>query len=567
MQWINEAGLEEWAKRKDSRVGLAALLADLIRMTIDDASQCRFPSGPGGELPGWDGELETTVAKSFVPAGKSRWEFGTGPAAKKFADDYKKRTDDTQPAERAEITLVLVNLNTWDKKTQKITEWASARCNEKKWKDVKVLDGVQLVHWLQDHPAIAARYARDVLNTAPQHGALSTDEYWAEFSTQFKLAVTETLVIGGRQDEATDLIAKLCGSADSIVLGAESTEEAIAFAVAAIRSAAPAVRESLESRTLILTTAESARFFSTHERLVFFAEGEAQPLAGVLSRKCPTLSVATGIHAKREPFLRRPTASGMVPGFMEMGLDRDESYELAHRCGRSLTILKRLRYNTVPTDPAWMQQASALKPAFLAGGWSSDLDADHEILRELGGYASDTEMENVLTPSLNLPDKPLDREAEVWQVRAPVDAFFFYAEQLTETDLTRLQAAIVKVFSKQPEQPSPDQKFNLAGVAQSDYSVWLRDGLALTLLIIATMHESAGLHVRNNTPQQYVDDVITALPGWGRSHHSLIRLGNQTALLAEAAPNPFFAALESMLEGVPGEAAQIFETTGDRLFS
>jgi hypothetical protein len=76
-----------------------------------------------------------------------------------------------------------------------------------------------------------------------------------------------------------------------------------------------------------------------------------------------------------------------------------------------------------------------------------------------------------------------------------VDALYFYGRQLTDDDLTRLRDVIVKVFGTQPEQPSREQKFNQAKPASSDYSQWLRDGLALTLLIIASMHEVADLHV------------------------------------------------------------------------
>jgi hypothetical protein len=60
----------------------------------------------------------------------------------------------------AENTLVLVNLGRWDTPAKKIPEWEDDRRAEGKWKDVRYLDGVQLVQWLDDHPAIAARYAR-----------------------------------------------------------------------------------------------------------------------------------------------------------------------------------------------------------------------------------------------------------------------------------------------------------------------------------------------------------------------------------------------------------------------
>jgi hypothetical protein len=566
MQWIDEKALETWAERKNARDMLMAMLADLIRLTIDDASRFRFPSGEVSQLRGWDGDLETTEAKSFVPAGKSKWEFGTGPGAAKATTDYEKRTRETSEAEMVENTLVLVNLGSWDTPRKKIPEWENDRRREGKWKDVRYLDGVQLVQWLKDHPAIAARYARNILKTAPLEGALSTDEYWNEFSTQFKPALTEKLVIANRQSEADDLIAKLSGPAHSFMLGAETSEEVIAFAVAAIRCTAPALREWLESRTLIIRTQMAARFFEMHTGLVFIAMGDAESLVGALGSKCPTLSAATGALAKRGAMLKRPTASGMVDGFIEMGLDHGQGYELAHRCGRSLTILKRLINNKPPADPIWLQQASVLKPAFLAGGWSSDLETDRTILKELGDYPAYATLEGVLMSTLTLPDRPVDREADVWQVRAPVDAFFFYGSQLTEADLARLRKAIVTVFGKQPEQPSREQKFNNANAASSDYSKWLRDGLALTLLIIASMHEVAGLHVKGKTPQQYVDDLINALPDWGKSHHSILRLGDQASLLAEAAPNPFLKALESMLEGAPEQVTQIFETERDHIF-
>lgn len=566
VQWIDVKALDTWATLLSARENVMAMLADLIRMTIADATRFRFPSGEASQLRGWDGDLETTEKKGFVPAGKSKWEFGTGPGAPKANADYEKRSNQTPAAEMAENTLVLVNLGSWDTPAKKISEWEDDRRQEGKWKDVKYIDGVQLVQWLKDHPGIAARYARNVLKTAPQDGALSTDEYWEEFSTQFKPQLSEKVVIADRKEEADALIARLQGQPESFMLGAETSEEVVSFAVAAIRSAEPAVRASLEARTLIVRSEAAARFLGMHTDMIFIATGAAESLVGVLAKNCPTLSAATGAQAKRGPLLKRPTASGMVQGLIEMGLEHGQGYELAHRCGRSLTILKRLIRNTPVADPAWVSQAPVLKPALLAGGWSSDLPADCEVLRELGGHSNYGAIEGILMPLLGMPDRPVDREADVWQVRAPVDAFFFYGRQLTEEDLMRLRNAVIKVFGKQPEQPSRDQKFNSAKTATSDHSPWLRDGLALTLLIIASMHNVADLHVKGKSPQQYVDEVINALPEWGKTHHSIVRLGDQTRLFAEAAPNPFLTALESMLEGAPDQVAQIFESEGDRFF-
>ena len=45
MQWIDVKALETWATFLNAREMVMAMLADLIRMTIDDASRFRFPSG------------------------------------------------------------------------------------------------------------------------------------------------------------------------------------------------------------------------------------------------------------------------------------------------------------------------------------------------------------------------------------------------------------------------------------------------------------------------------------------------------------------------------------------
>jgi hypothetical protein len=568
MQWIDENALAIWAKRTDARALLIDMVADLIRATISDANRYRFrfPGGDVGQIRGWDGDLETADAVGFVPAGKSKWEFGVGAGAAKASNDYEKRTGKTAQEVMVENALVLVNLEVWDTPREMLTKWEEDRKAESKWRDVKYIDAVTLVHWLDDNPAVAAKYARNVLGHAPKEGALSTDEYWDEFSNQFSPRLSEMVVIGDRQIAADDLLARLLGPAGTIMIGAETAEEVVAFTVAAIRSTEVEKRALLESRTLIVRTESAARELSRRSGLAFIATKGAEPLAGVLSTNCPTLSAVTGPLARKHQPLQRPSASSMAEGFVLMGLDHDQGYELARRCGRSLTILRRLIPNGAPVQPEWMPQAVALKPAFFAGGWSSDLGMDCELLRELGGFQSYTDLDSVLMPTLALSDRPIDKVAEVWQVRAPVDAFYFYGQQITDADLNRFRDAIAKVFGHPTPPPSRDEKFSLTYVAPADYSQWLRDGLALTLVIIAVMHGVAGLHINGKTPQQYVDEVVAALPEWGKSHHSIIRLGDQAALFAEAAPNPFLRALESMLEGSPDELVQIFAKDGSSLF-
>ncbi|MDP9709353.1 UNVERIFIED_ORG: hypothetical protein J2X80_001426 [Pseudomonas fluorescens] len=567
MQWIDEAGLADWAQRIDARVYLPDLVADLIRASITDASRFRFPGGDAGQVRGWDGVLETAESAAFVPAGKSKWEFGAGAGAKKATDDYNKRTDKTDPAEMAESTFVLVNLEKWNTPRKFLTKWENDRTKEGKWKKVIYLDAVELVHWLDLHPAVAALYARNVLGNAPRNGALSTDEFWEMYSLRFKPRLHEKVVLGDRHEIAEDLLRNLAGPAQTIMLGAETAIEVVAFAVAAIRMAPPDIRRALEVKTLIVETEAAARFLSRHTNLTFITTSEGDRMSGVLAAKGPTLSAVTGVQARKHTSLKRSSATGMLEGFMAMGIDREEGYELAHRCGRSLTILERLISNQAYCPPEWVSDAGGMKAAFLAGGWSVSQELDTLLVTELSGLGNYADLEEKLLPTIILADPPFDRVGGYWQVRAPVDAFSFYGHLVGEQDLQRLKAAVLKVFSHVVEQPSRDEKFSLNYVSPADYSKWLREGLALTLLIIATMDQVGGLQMNQATAQQFVDEVVSSLPEWGKSHRALIGLSDQTALLAEAAPSPFLTALESMFGGEREEIVGLFSDRDDWSFS
>jgi hypothetical protein len=568
MQWINENDLARWAKFTNARTLLADMVADLIRATIADAARFRFPGGDVGQVRGWDGDLETTEAISFVPAGKSKWEFGVGAGAAKASSDYDKRTAKTDVKIMEENTLLLVNLEVWDTPREMLTKWEDDRNAEGKWLRVRYLDAVELVHWLDEHPAVAALYAREVLQLAPKSGALSTDEFWEMYSLQFEPQLNEKVVVADRQSVADELLQKLAGPPQSIMIGAETSDEVVAFAVAAIRLAKPEVRRWIEVRTLIIESESAARFLSQSSDLIFITRTGGDSMAGVLAQRAPTLSAATGTQARKPQIqvLQRATASSMSEGFESMGLDRQAGYELAHRCGRSLTILRRLISRGPCPYPAWEPSASLLKPAFLAGGWSGTTELDKQILEMLSGLDY-TAIESQLLPTLAQSDPPLDRVKEYWQVRAPVDAFSVYGRLLSEDDLQRFRKAVIQVFSHIVTGPSRDEKFSLTYNSPADYSKWLRDGLALTLLIMATMHDVGGLQMNATTPQQYVDDILSALPNWGKSHETLVGLNDQSALWAEAAPNPFLMALESMLEGAPGEVAKIFSASDDDIWS
>lgn len=564
MQWITDEDLRTWSKRTDARELFVDLVGDLIRATVADITKFRFPGQSAGTLRGFDGDLEVAsdASETRIPAGASKWEFGTTPTGKSKAEsDYVKRTEKTPADVMAKNAFVMLNLHNWDTPKEPLVNWLAEKAREGKWREVLFIDGTSLQKWLEEKPAVAARYARSVLDKAPKSGALSTDEFWERFSTSFKPPLTEAMLLCGRAEEAKRLLDVLVGAPQNFTIGAENAEEAIAFAVAVIRTASDDIRRLLESKTMIVETAEAAQFLHGRKDMVYLVWKSAEQLAASLGQRGPTLTAATGIQRKRQgPMqLNRPSASAMAEAMGTMNIERQEAYDLAQKCGRSLIILRRLSPAAGIDAPAeWASQARALKPALLAGGWMADSQLDREVVASLGGgdYLS---VEKPVRETLGMSDPPFDKVDQVWQVRAAVDAFPYYGHLVDEEDLTRLKAAVVKVLSHHVVQPSAEEKFSLNYRAPADYSNWLRDGLAYTLNLFAVMPKVGGLELSGTTPQHYVDDVIRSLPEYAKSHRWILPILDQLTVLAEAAPIPFLEALEKSLEGADKDALNFFQ--------
>ncbi len=563
MRWITDEDLRTWSRRTDARELFIDLVGDLIRATVADVRKFRFPGQSAGTLRGFDGDLETTEAVSRVPANHSKWEFGTTPTGKsKAQEDYEKRTNKTPADVMAENAFVMLNLHSWDTPREPLATWLAEREAEGKWREVHFIDGTSLASWLEEKPAVAAWYARNVLGKAPRNGALSTDEFWERYSRSFKPVLTEKMLLCGREKEAEQLLQVLSGGPQNFTLGADSAEEVIAFAVAVLRTARKDLRMTLEARTMIVETFDAAQFLLEKKDMTFLVWKGAEELAGSLGQKGPTLTAATGLQRKRHglPALERPTASAMAEAMESMDIDRQEGYELAFKCGRSLTILRRLRPAAGIATPAeWWSLAASLKPALLAGGWTTDSALDKEVVASLAGVKDYVEAEAPIRQTLHMSDPPFDKVEQVWQIRAAVDAFPHYGHLIDENDLQRLKAAAIRVLGHQVAQPSAEEKFSFDYRAPADYSNWLRDGLAYTLMLFAVMPEVGGLQLSGTTPQRYVDDVIRSLPGFARNHHWILPILSQLSVVAEAAPVPFLEALEKSLEGQADDALGLFQ--------
>jgi hypothetical protein len=80
---------------------------------------------------------------------------------------------------------------------------------------------------------------------------------------------------------------------------------------------------------------------------------------------------------------------------------------------------------------------------------------------------------------------------------------------------------------------------------------------------MAALHEKAGFVVTGSSPQHFVDEIVRGLPNLSTDHRLLESLQDHLPLLAEAAPIPFFEALERLLEGDAEKIRPIFSERDD----
>jgi len=562
MKWITASDLTTWSGSPGARTDLPELLGDLIRATADSISSFRFPSGDAGNVRGFDGHLDSNTGGFNVPQGVSYWELKTSKDAwDEGWKDFCKRSAQLTDEQRAAATFVFVSSRIWDssRSDRKIEDWIEKCKAEVPWKDVRCLDAVGLESWLDQCPAVAARFARKKIGLAPQRGARSTDEFWDEFRHLFRPPLVEEVLLADREKFSGRLIDAMMRRDGTTFLISDSPDEVTAFGVAATRMAKPEIRAYLEARTIIVDEMDAGRELLVRDNLIFFLREQAAERAGLFAENGPTL-VPLGRQQRggQGELLGRPTAEAMGAALEKMGFEHRDAIQRARGAGRSLLALRRQLPSGEVPPPRWLEGAAMVLPAILAGAWDQNNDMDRDALRALAQTDDYFSFEKQLRPFLTVADPPIDRIASVWAVRAPMDAFLNAGTHIGQDVLEVLRGVMAQVFGHVPPPPDPKAIVRLNPEKADGYSEWLRDGLATTLLQIAVWDKLAEMPI-TVSGQSFANQVVGAIPGLAADARVLASLRDQLPYLAEAAPDPLLSALESMLEGNNNALRPLFD--------
>jgi hypothetical protein len=562
MRWIKAIQLEDWARSIPARDAFPGLVSDLIRASSRDVMSMRFPSGDKGQVRGFDGYLVSNASSLNIPLGKSIWEFGTNEDYRTKANsDFKKRTNEVSKADQADTTYVFISPWTWDSsdKKSKLEDWVAARKAESSWKEILYIDGSALETWLDDTPAVAAWHARNTLKISAVTGIRSTDEFWDHFAGQFEPRVTPEVLLCER-DDYRQLIASLLQPESSVALVADSPDEVVAFAIAAMQASRPEIRLMFEARTLVVDSVAAGRELTGPGNLILLLRNDAATSPSQF-QKFGSALVPLGRQQRggNAPALPRPSGFAMGAAMRSMGLDEAKALMHARGSGRSLTALARLIPGGSFEDPKWIAKGQELLPAILAGAWDNGNALDREIIEMIAGGTAHSTVEGHARGFLRNPDPPLDLEGTIWKVRAPMDAFIRIGHLIGLDESSRLRDAMLAVFSRVEEEPDPEKQSFFPPRESTGHSDWLREGLATTLLLFATWSKEADINLGGQTGQQFADRLFGDIPSLASDPRILASLKNELPLLAEAAPDPLLSALERMLEGTGAAILPIFE--------
>lgn len=583
---IRALDVERWADVLESRSRLPKLIRQLILATVDRVHSLRFPADEATQEPGWDGRLEVEQAGVFVPAGLSLWELSTDKdVAKKALEDYTKRVANApDPA----ATFIFVTARRWPKKDTQATKWRQ----QKKFRDVRILDATDLETWLGMAPAVA-RWFWHVQGTdfdglwnleeylATRAERLTGPEEWQALQSMrrpelrgvqssarpFQVSPQQLaeLLVSGRQEAKQRVLKWVQDVPSPLRVRADTREEALLFVVATLFLAPEPERSRLLSRALVIRDERWDSLTRRYARgglilLPALPEPDSELPSSREHHVLVPLNNASPPPSDRDgmslaPFDRQALAKGLEA----LDLPSAVARQLADKSGGQWAALRRLAGDT-GLSPRWAkpEEAHAFLPLLLAGDWDPrepnkvEYREDRRIIELLADGVSWKEQDRLCKRWASEWDAPIrQRQGEAWGWRSHLDAWLHLGRYVGDQELKRFEQALQQVLGENdPKFDRPPDERLVAGAFgyAPRYSHWLREGLARSLAILATRREPLlkQAHVGQAIAERFFNDTLT--PHW-KMWASLERL---LPTLAEAAPDAFLIAAQRSIRDPVG---------------
>lgn len=564
---IVQAGdLDRYAPTRDSQAVIPELVYWLVRLSCSDVV-CRIPYGESINQPGMDGLVETELGfDGFVPKGKSYWEIGTDrDPQKKATKEFTKRTKEIGDEDRKESSFIFVTPRSsgsggWSEPRQR--KWLKRR-QDKGWKQIRVIDGVMLADWLREFPAHGRWMATKIPLTGNLGGMSTPAEHWENLTSECTAddpPFPPQLFTVGRTGACEALQALFEGKTPVLMLFAESPQYVADFVSAFLAGLDPDTSRTYTNRCLYIKDEQAWRsIVETRYPHVLVADPllgleteEGAALQTIARRKGHSVVVPLcGAWSGSSPEilkLRSPSQTQIESVLRDSGYTDIRARELGRIGGDRISALRRhLRgYGTLPPYATW-GNATLLAQAGLVGKWDGSNPADRSALELLLGKSYGEWIEN-LRPDTLRSDTPLIQHDEKWRIVARGEAWSTHGSRITDGDLDRFQEVAVNVLGERdPKFDLPKDERYAASIHGKvlAHSNLIRKGIAETLALMGSRPKalSSCSDGKAEVTTVLVVRRLLSKANWDR----WASLDSIMPLLAEAAPDEFLDALESVL--------------------
>ncbi|MFT4926887.1 MAG: hypothetical protein ACI8WB_002986 [Phenylobacterium sp.] len=549
-------------------------LPRLIRRLCFDSQATRqliFPAGDSTFVPGWDGVLTSEQGNTWVPNGTSYWEIGcSGVIATKANGDYNKRLTQTDAQVRANTTYVFVTPHRWTKKS----DWLTDKLDKNEWADIRVYDADDLEQWLEQSPAISLQFSEELGLCG--HGVESLARHWQAWSQQSQPAITDDAFFIDRIATRDRLLNKvneaLCAprSGMTIVVRADSVEEATAFTVATLMT-----ELKLANQSLVVTTTEGWRFVDANSELkiaiaaqtkVAAAPSQRQGLLVIIPHVLGEINVTSNKSSADEIILERPAIYEFEKTLTEIGVEKSDAKRYAFSTGRSWTVFRRQSAtNPAIRKPVWLEQSQSdsLVILCLLGTWSADNETDCQIVARLADKPYETIQED-LQQLATMDDSPILSIGSVWKAKSPLELLSLFSHRITRTQLDRFFLIAKEMLTvPDPQLELPEEQRYAAQIHNKvhPFSGRLFQSVCDALIKLAVRGaEQQSLQALG--VEQRVHHFVHELLDNANSERWL-SLASYLSSLAEAAPDAFLNAVEKSLKLPDAPVSRLLTETSD----
>lgn len=566
---ITATQIHQWADKPEAKGLLPVLVRRLINAT-STPTELAIRGADSLNLPGWDGTLNAATGNAWVPVGQSRWEMScSADVAGKARDDFENRTDEPSREVAANWDFIFVSPRRWAGKQ----EWREKAAAVKHWRSVRAYDADDLEAWLEAAPTVTLWFGEQLGLRGP--GIDSIGSYWDTWRGQTKVRLTIEAIITGRESRVGAFRDTLSKTPVLIVLEADSTEEAVAFACAQLLVLGQA------DNAACITSPEGWRYVDANPQVRILVAASPEIAARRAAKEGSVLIVPVNIGDRPEYFsplaaqaaeaqrvvLQRPDAESFEKALVCLGEHESDAARLARSTGRSWSVYRRIRAaNPAIAQPAWIEDPAArcLTAIVLVGGWNDAKAGDVACLEAVTGKNYE-DLERDLLHIARLDDSPVLKIGTVWKAKAPLELLHLFAPAFTGHELPRFFEAAQAILAK-PEpalQLKPDQRW-MASVYGK-----VREESGFVIDSITDSLAKLSVYAENNNDERItsgVDGLVRTLLE-NADGDRWLSLSGVLRELAEASPEIFLRAVEGCLQRHDAPIRRLFtETSGDAVF-